>query len=148
MCKPYFCPFDDMDTHYSLLTTHYSPLAFLFSFITKFAISSYNSIYCMKTRYCVLLFIAVAAGLASCKNNDNVFPAAPPPTGITVINASPDTLNFYLNGTRQNNASSMYPGGSSGLKLVPSGLQNYQFKKAGQPLALFSLPLKLGANTF
>jgi|SRR6185437_12211315 len=133
---------------YSPLTTHRSPLTFFFSFITKFITGSYNSIYRMKIKCSVLFYIAAVIGLASCKNNDSVLPAVVPPTGITVINASPDTLNFYLNGSRENGTSAIYPGGSSGLKLVPSGLQNYEFKKAGQPLALFGLRLKLRDSTF
>src|SRR5665213_1876561 len=101
----------------------------------------------MNTRYLVLFFVLVLAGLLSCKNNDNVFPKVSY-TGITVVNASADTLNFYLNGTRQNSASSLFPAGNSGLKIVPSGLQNYQFKKAGRPDVLLSVPLNLTTNTF
>jgi hypothetical protein len=101
----------------------------------------------MSVKCSVLLFVVAVAGLLSCKNNDNVFPPVKL-TGITIINAGPDTLNFYLNGTRQNNTSSIYPAGSSGLLLVPSGSQNYQFKKAGQPNLLFSVPLNLSFNTF
>jgi hypothetical protein len=102
----------------------------------------------MKVKCPVLFYIAAAVGLASCKNNDSVLPAAPAPTGITVINAGADTLNFYLNGSRENGTSAIYPGGASGLKIVPSGLQNYEFKKAGQPVVLFGLPLKLRDSTF
>jgi hypothetical protein len=101
----------------------------------------------MSVRCSFLLFVAAVTGLLSCKNNDNVFPPVKL-TGITLVNAGADTLNFYLNGTRQNNSSSIYPAGSSGLLLVPSGSQNYQFKKAGQPNVLFSLPLNLSVNTF
>jgi len=50
-------------------------------------------------------------------------------TGLNVTNASTDTLNYYLNGTRVNNASSIYPLGSSGYIGVAVGQQNYQFKK-------------------
>jgi hypothetical protein len=90
----------------------------------------------------VLLFIAAVTGLIACKNNDNVFP---PVTfsAINVVNTSADTLNFYLNGTRQNNSSSIYPGGTSGYLTVPSGSQNYQFKRAGGFNVLFSIPLNL-----
>jgi hypothetical protein len=101
----------------------------------------------MNTKYSVLFFILALVGLLSCKNNDNVFPKVSY-TGITVINASADTLNFYLNGTRQNNTSSLFPAGNSGLRIVSSGLQNYQFKKAGRPDVLFSVPLNLTTNTF
>ncbi|MFI5139359.1 MAG: DUF4397 domain-containing protein [Sphingobacteriales bacterium] len=99
------------------------------------------------TGYLILLFTALLIGLYSCKNNDEVFVTVKY-TYITAINAGADTLNFYLNGTRQNNASSISPAGSPGMLVVPSGLQNYEFKKAGQSVVLFSLPLNLAYNTF
>jgi len=100
----------------------------------------------MNTRCLILLFIAVVTGLLSCKNNDNVFPVVVNTT-INVVNASADTLNFYLNGTRQNNASNLFPLGSTLYLTVPAGAQNYQFKKAGGFDVLFSVPLTLsGVN--
>jgi len=101
----------------------------------------------MNTKYSVIFFLLTMVGLLSCKNNDNVFPKVSY-TGITVINASADTLNFYLNGTRQNNASSLFPTGNSSLLIVPSGAQNYEFKKVGRSDVLFSVPLNLTTNTF
>jgi len=94
----------------------------------------------MNIRYPVLFVIAVV--IASCKNNDNVFPKKVS-SSINVVNASADTLNFYLNGTRQNNTSSLFPGGQSFYITVPAGAQNYSFKKAGNPNVLFSVPLNL-----
>jgi len=100
----------------------------------------------MNTRYLILLFIAVIAGLSACKNNDNVFPTVVNTT-INVVNASADTLNFFLNGTRQNNASNLFPLGSTLYLTVPAGAQNYQFKKADGFNVLFSVPLTLsGVN--
>ena len=87
--------------------------------------------------------IAVAIGLFSCKNNDNVFPKKVI-TQINVVNASADTLNFFLNGTRQNNTSSLFPTGQSFYLFVPPGLQNYQFKKQGATTVLFNVPVTLG----
>ncbi|HAL83491.1 MAG TPA: hypothetical protein DCO83_15675 [Mucilaginibacter sp.] len=98
------------------------------------------------TAYLILLFTALLIGLYSCKNNDEVFPNVKY-TYITVINAGADTLNFYLNGTRQNNASSIFPAGALELQIVPAGLQNYAFKKTGQSVVLFGLPLNLTFNT-
>jgi len=95
----------------------------------------------------VLLFGVIIIGLTSCKNNDEVF-APVLSTGLTVVNASADTLNFYLNGTRQNNTSSLFPGGSAINSTVPAGLQNYQFKKAGGFSVLFSIPLTLTDSTY
>ena len=96
----------------------------------------------MSCRLSVLLFIVIFSGLISCKNNDQLFKPVVY-TYINIVNASADTLNFYLNGTRQNNSSSLYPGGQTFYLPVPAGLQNYQFKKAGNTSVLFSLPLTL-----
>jgi hypothetical protein len=96
----------------------------------------------MVNKRSVLLFMGIALGLASCKNNDNVFPKVES-TFLMTVNASADSLNMYLNGTRQNNGSTIFPVGSFGYLAEPSGQQNYQFKKAGQFNYLFSLPLNL-----
>jgi len=101
----------------------------------------------MITRYTILLFIAAVIGLVSCKNNDEVFKTVLN-ANVNVINASADTLNFYLNGTRQNNTSSLYPTSFSYYLPVPSGQQNYQFKKAGGFTDLFSVPLNLKVSTY
>ncbi len=100
----------------------------------------------MNTRNSILALLFALTGLYSCKNNDEVFPV----TGVAffnVVNVSTDTLNFYLNGTRQNNTSSLYPGGQSLYLTVPDGQQNYQFKKAGGFNVLFSVPLNLKDST-
>jgi hypothetical protein len=95
----------------------------------------------MNTRFTILLFIVALAGLVSCKNNDNVFPKTVT-TGLNIINASSDALNFYINGTRQNNFT-LTSGGQSFYLPVPAGAQNYQFKKNGSVDVLFSVPLTL-----
>jgi len=101
----------------------------------------------MITRYTILLFIAAIIGLVSCKNNDNVFPTVTY-TDLTVVNASPNILNFYLDGTRQNNTSSLFPTGYVAHLALPAGLQNYQFKIPGSSSVLFSDPLNFNARTF
>jgi len=101
----------------------------------------------MYVKYSILLFIGGVIGLMSCKNNDNVFkPAAF--AHINFVNASTDTLNIYVNGSRQNNNSSIYPAGQSYYLNVPDDLQNYQFKKAGSPVVLFSIPLTLKDSSY
>jgi hypothetical protein len=101
----------------------------------------------MNIKCLFLLLIITLIGLSSCKNNDNVF-AKVTYTDLTIVNASPDTLNFYLNGTRQNNSSNLYPAGNAAHLSLPSGSQDYQFKKAGNSAVLFSVPLNLTANIF
>lgn len=100
----------------------------------------------MNIRYPILFLTLITGGLLSCKKNDSVIPP-PLQTGLNIVNATADTLNFYVNGTRQNGLSPLYPGGNIGLLLIPSGLQNYQFKKAGSPNVLFSAPLSFTFNT-
>jgi hypothetical protein len=95
----------------------------------------------MNTRVSILFFIAAFAVLASCKNNDNVFPKKVS-TALNVINASGDVLNFYINGTRQNNTT-IISGGQSFYLPVPAGTQNYQFKISKSTDVLFSVPLTL-----
>lgn len=95
----------------------------------------------IKRLYIVYFFAAVLA-FESCKNNDSVFTPVLY-AGVNVVNASGDILNFYLNGTRQNNSSSLYPGSQSYYLPVPQGAQNFQFKKAGTFNVLFSVPLTL-----
>jgi hypothetical protein len=100
----------------------------------------------MNTRNSILALLFALTGLYSCKNNDEVFPPKVS-AFINVVNASTDTLNIYLNGTRQNNASSLYPGGQSLYLTVPDGKQNYQFKKLGGFNVLFSVPLNLSDSS-
>jgi hypothetical protein len=100
----------------------------------------------MNIKCSILFFAVVISGLLSCKNNDSVI-RPPLQTGLNVVNATADTLNFYINGTRQNGLSAIYPTGYLGLILIPSGQQNYQFKKAGSPNVLFSAPMSFTFNT-
>jgi len=90
----------------------------------------------------IVLFFAVVLIAESCKNNDEVFPNIPP-CAFNVVNASPDTLNYYLNGTRQNDNSPLFPASASGYNLINSGSESIQFKKNGGFNVLFSVPLKL-----
>jgi hypothetical protein len=90
----------------------------------------------------IILFFAVVIFAESCKNNDNVFPVVTS-SFFNVVNASADTLNFYLNGTRQNNTASLVPASYSLYYPIPSGAEDIQFKKAGGFNILFSVPVKL-----
>jgi Domain of unknown function (DUF4397) len=101
----------------------------------------------MNTRLSVLFFCFALMGLYSCKNNDEVFKPVQY-TYLNVVNATVDTLNFYLNGTRQNNTSSLYPTGQSLYLTVPSGAQKFEFKKAGTSNVLFEIPLNLKDSTY
>lgn len=96
---------------------------------------------------CVLFCLFLGIELAGCKNNDNVFPIQQS-SFIKIVNTSVDTLNIYLNGTRQNNLSNLFPGGSLDYFTVPTGVQNYQFKKAGSFSVLFNVNLSLTYNTY
>ncbi len=102
----------------------------------------------MNTRIKAFSFIiAIAICWASCKKNDDK-PAFQSTTRINVINASNNMINFYQNGTRINNTSNYYPGGTLGNLTVKAGLQNYQVKLAdpSTPNYLFTLPLTLDSG--
>jgi hypothetical protein len=90
----------------------------------------------------ILAFIIYSITLISCKNNDNVFPVTQT-TSLTIVNATTDTLNYYINGIRQNNTSSLFPGGALVNQSAPAGFANYQFKKSGNANVLFSKALTL-----
>lgn len=96
----------------------------------------------MKFRSVIFLFIAIAA-LYACNKANDLPPAVPKSTLLNVINSTADTVNFYVNGTRQNDLSSIYANGATGYLAVNSGIQNYQFRKNGHAEVLFSKPLSL-----
>ncbi|MEO6851222.1 MAG: DUF4397 domain-containing protein [Mucilaginibacter sp.] len=106
----------------------------------------------MNTRLLVLFFAAFVIGLSSCKKYNDA-PVATLVSGINVINASADTVNFYSNGTRLNNNSNLFPSVSSGYYTVAAGQQDYQVKKSFNPVTnsiqtLFSIPLKLDSGKY
>jgi hypothetical protein len=82
----------------------------------------------MNIRLLALLMIAFIAGLSSCKKNNDA-PTVTLTGGVNVIDASVDTFNFYLNGTRKNSTANIVPGISTGYYPVPIGQQTYQVKK-------------------
>ncbi|TWR29418.1 DUF4397 domain-containing protein [Mucilaginibacter pallidiroseus] len=101
----------------------------------------------MLNRSTLFLSLLVIAVLASCKKDgDDSLVTIPTGARLNVINATNDTLNYYLNGTRINNTSSLYPLGTSGYILSAVGENNYQFKKFRNAAALFSLPLALDSG--
>jgi hypothetical protein len=94
----------------------------------------------------LILLIAVFS-LAACKKNNDA-PTTGLSTTLNIINASTDTVNFYLNGTRLNSNSNLYPLYSSGYITVLAGSQNFQIKRAfntttSNVQSLFTIPLKL-----
>lgn len=95
----------------------------------------------MKFKFSVIV-LAIAAGLASCQKEDTP-PAVPPSAAINVVNVSARSFNFFINGNRLNNTSTIYPDGVSGYLEVYSGQQNYQFKNDGSAEVLLNLPLSL-----
>jgi hypothetical protein len=89
-----------------------------------------------------IAFIGIVA-IASCKKGVDDPPADPLTTSINFVNATTDTLNFYVNGTRLNFAAASYPLSSTGYLTTPLGEQNYQVKKDRTPNTLFNLALPL-----
>ncbi len=106
----------------------------------------------MKNSLKGVLFIVLLAALSACKKNDDA-PKIAAATNLNVINASGDTVNFYLNGSRLNNNDNLYPASASGYFGVLAGAQNYQVKKIFNPVTnlvktLFNKPLELEANKY
>jgi hypothetical protein len=91
----------------------------------------------------VFILLLLVIGMASCKKEVDDAPVNPATTNLNVVNATADTLNFYVNGSRINVNSSLYPLGYSGYTGVAVGEYNFQFKKAGKPAILFELPAVL-----
>jgi hypothetical protein len=85
----------------------------------------------MNNRIKVLCFVFTAAACwASCKKGDDA-PAVvvtTKPAAISVFNLSANNVNIYANGTRLNNTTTYYPGGTLGYFLVESVAKNYAFK--------------------
>jgi hypothetical protein len=106
----------------------------------------YSLLY-MNIRIKALFTIAVIGILSSCKKNDDA-PPAKLTALLNLVNASNATINFYQNGSRINNTTSYYPGGTLGYLTVAAGQQNFQVKNAGaaNPNYLFSMPLKLDSG--
>jgi hypothetical protein len=94
---------------------------------------------------CIVGSITIAA---SCKNKD-----LPPPvgakTGLNVINATGDTIKFFINGTRQNNFTPIFIGGATGYLTVLAGEQNYRFSKSNEGFpTLFTTTYNLVDSTY
>jgi len=102
----------------------------------------------MRNRLFTLLFFAVITGFLSCKNKD-----LPPPVGATtrlnVLNATGDTIKFFINGTRQNNFTPIYIGGTTGYLSVLAGEQTYRFSKSNEGFpTLFTTTYNLADSTY
>ncbi|MDB5109508.1 MAG: hypothetical protein JWR67_622 [Mucilaginibacter sp.] len=113
----------------------------MFNAITKVKVSSYSitdmnpTTKLYKATIAVnikvfILLVFVAIGLYACKNNGEIIPVVKT-TLLNVVNADINPLNFYQNGTRLNNISSINPGSESDYMSVPNGTTIYQFKIAG-----------------
>lgn len=99
-------------------------------------------------KYLIFLLTGFFFCLLACKKTTNDAPATSYTTHLNVVNASADTINFYLNGTRLNSNSNLYPQVLSGYMNVAAFAQNYQVKKAFNAATntvqqLFNIPLNL-----
>lgn len=98
--------------------------------------------------YLIFLITGAFFCLLACKKTTNDAPLTSYTTKLNVVNASADTINFYLNGTRLNSNSNLYPDVISGYMNVLAFNQNYQVKKSFNTATsavqqLFSVPLNL-----
>jgi len=102
----------------------------------------------MNARLLIIFSIAVITGFWSCKDKD-----FPPPVGATtqlnVTNAGSDTIKYFVNGTRINQFSAIFAGGSTGYLSVLSGTQNYRFSKSNEGFpTLFTTTFTLDTATY
>jgi hypothetical protein len=94
---------------------------------------------------CIIGLITIAA---SCKNKDLPTPVGLK-TGLNVINATGDTIKFFINGTRQDNFSPIFIGGATGYLSVLAGEQNYRFSKSNEGFpTLFTTTFNLVDSTY
>lgn len=94
----------------------------------------------MIIRLLALLSIVFILGLSSCKKNNDA-PVSTKRDSLMMINASADTVNLYLNGTRLNNNSDLSPGIAAGYYSAPFGAQAFQVKKKFNPITSIVQPL-------
>jgi hypothetical protein len=104
----------------------------------------------MNYRLSFLLLILFLCSLAACKPSDNyIVPASTrQPPALNVINATADTLDYFINGTRQNNYSDIYVNGATNYLYALFGTGSYSFKKAGSQVTLFKQQYTLDTTTF
>lgn len=105
-----------------------------------------------KRRIIILLGVVFIIGMVACKKNNDA-PSVKLVSHLNIINASTDTVNLYLNGSRLNNNSNLYPLYSSGYLQVPAFAQNFQVKKLFNQATntvqqLFSIPVKLDTSKY
>lgn len=97
----------------------------------------------MKAWFKLIIIVLCIGAIESCKNNDNVLNTPTKFGYFKVINATTTPLNIFLNGTRQNNGTTLNPGGAAFYLKVPTGQQNFEFKKNNTSTILFGYPFKL-----
>jgi len=86
----------------------------------------------MNIKVLSLLLIVIIAGFAACKATGDIAPVLTT-TNLNIVNADTNALNFYQNGSRLNQISSLAPSSESGYITVslPPTPTIYQFKIAG-----------------
>ena len=104
----------------------------------------------MNFRILTILLVAVTTVLLSCnkKNNDLVAPLDINPPLVNTINATTDTINIYQNGIRQNNLSSIYPGGATSYLAFINGTQTFSIKRTNSTNVLLSQPYTIHSTQF
>ncbi|GAB3919802.1 DUF4397 domain-containing protein [Mucilaginibacter myungsuensis] len=97
-------------------------------------------------KYSFLIFIcAMMGGMWGCNRSGDDPPPILPTASLNVINAVTDirAINFYLNGTRQNNNSAIFLYNASGYLSVTKGEQQYQFKSDTDRTVLADIKLNM-----
>lgn len=98
----------------------------------------------MNYRLSILFLLAVLCGFSACNKQSYIVPNPPGnPPALDVVNATADTLDYFINGTRQNNTSDIYPNGATNYLSALFGTGSYTLKRAGYPAVLFQKNITL-----
>lgn len=91
-------------------------------------------------RYIFPLAITAVIAVGACTKGSDAPTRITQTANLNVINAVTDVnaINFYLNGTRQNTSSAIFPGSTSGYNAFAIGQQQYQFKVDSQSRTLLA----------
>ncbi|WP_184550608.1 DUF4397 domain-containing protein [Mucilaginibacter sp. FT3.2] len=102
----------------------------------------------MNTRIKALFFVAAAVICwASCKKSNDDPAATSSLSVVGFFNLSSNDVNFYVNGTRINNTTTYYPGGTLGYLNVIAGAQNYSIKIDGSTTPFFEKSLTFATDS-
>jgi len=85
---------------------------------------------------------------SACKGKDIVAPFDANPPQVITVNTTTDTINIYQNNVRQNNTSSIYPGGATAYLPFLRGTQDFQIRRTGTTDVLFTKAISIDTTAY